>query len=94
MQYEWDEAKRLSNLVKHGLDFLDAWRVFASAHLVVPSVKSGAERRVLAVGMVENCLVSVIYTLRAKNLRIISFRRASREEKEAYHAYQRRDTQH
>jgi uncharacterized DUF497 family protein len=22
MQYEWDEAKRLSNIQKHGIDFL------------------------------------------------------------------------
>jgi uncharacterized DUF497 family protein len=25
---EWDEKKRLSNLAKHGIDFLDAARVF------------------------------------------------------------------
>ncbi|HML55821.1 MAG TPA: BrnT family toxin [Solidesulfovibrio magneticus] len=24
MDFEWDEAKRLANLAKHGIDFLDA----------------------------------------------------------------------
>jgi uncharacterized DUF497 family protein len=30
MQYEWDEAKRESNLLKHGLDFFAAHRVYES----------------------------------------------------------------
>ncbi len=28
MEFEWDEAKRLSNLDKHGIDFLDIEEVF------------------------------------------------------------------
>jgi hypothetical protein len=28
MEFEWDEAKRLSNLDKHGIDFLDVEEVF------------------------------------------------------------------
>ena len=28
MEYEWDEAKRLSNLRKHGVDFIDIPAVF------------------------------------------------------------------
>jgi uncharacterized protein len=29
MDFEWDSRKRLANLRKHGLDFSDAWKVFA-----------------------------------------------------------------
>lgn len=29
MQFTWDEAKRKSNLAKHGYDFADAHKVFA-----------------------------------------------------------------
>jgi uncharacterized DUF497 family protein len=29
MQYEWDEDKRKANLKSHGLDFVDAARVFS-----------------------------------------------------------------
>ncbi len=28
MKFEWDEAKRQTNLRKHGLDFADVWKVF------------------------------------------------------------------
>ncbi len=28
MEYEWDEAKRLANLRKHGIDFTDVPAVF------------------------------------------------------------------
>jgi len=29
MRFEWDEAKRLQNLKDHGVDFVDARKVFA-----------------------------------------------------------------
>jgi len=32
--FEWDENKRLSNLAKHGLDFVDAVVVFSDQHLI------------------------------------------------------------
>lgn len=28
MNFIWDEAKRMANIAKHGLDFMDAARVF------------------------------------------------------------------
>ena len=30
MRYTWDEAKRIANLHDHGIDFVDAEKVFAS----------------------------------------------------------------
>jgi len=44
MRFEWDERKRLANLEKHGLDFIDAVAVFEAAHIVVPSVYGGQEK--------------------------------------------------
>jgi uncharacterized DUF497 family protein len=32
--YEWDEAKRLTNLSEHKLDFEDAWRVYEATDKV------------------------------------------------------------
>ncbi len=84
MQFEWDEQKRLSNLVKHGLDFWDAWAVFESAHLVVPSTQGGEEARFLAIGTWEDRAVTVVYTLRGDAIRVISFRRARHEERRRY----------
>jgi uncharacterized DUF497 family protein len=28
MKIEWDENKRLTNLLKHGIDFADVWQIF------------------------------------------------------------------
>jgi uncharacterized protein len=35
MRFEWGERKRLSNLEKHGLDFLDVIAVFEAPHVVM-----------------------------------------------------------
>lgn len=34
VQFEWDEAKRKTNLSKHGIDFLDVPEMFRSLMLV------------------------------------------------------------
>ena len=84
MNFEWDEHKRLSNLEKHGLDFLDVWAVFEEAHMVVPSTQATGEERLLAVGLLEGRFVTVVYTLLGEAIRIISFRRARHEERRKY----------
>jgi uncharacterized protein len=83
MRYEWDERKRLINMEKHGLDFLDAIVVFDSPHVITPSLND-KEERFLAIGTFEGRFVTVIYTMRAETIRIISFRRARHEERETY----------
>ena len=35
MKFTWQESKRLANLKKHGLDFADAWKVFAGAMVLI-----------------------------------------------------------
>lgn len=83
MRFEWDERKRLSNLNKHGLDFLDVYIVFEASHVEVPSLHPG-EERYLAIGKVEGRVVTVVYTMRGDVVRVISFRRARNEEREKY----------
>jgi uncharacterized DUF497 family protein len=84
MRFEWDENKRLYNIEKHGLDFRDADAVFKDSHVVVPSKYKGGEQRFLAIGILEGRFVTVVYTMRGKNFRIISFRRARHEERQKY----------
>lgn len=84
MLFQWDEQKRLSNLDKHGLDFLDVWAVFEERHLIVPSSHGGDEERLLAIGVLEGRFVTVVYTLRGETVRVISFRRARHEERRKY----------
>lgn len=83
MRFEWDERKRLFNIEKHGLDFLDAGVVFENPHVTAPSSHTG-EKRFLAIGLFMERFVAVVYTMRGEVIRIISFRRARHGEREEY----------
>jgi uncharacterized DUF497 family protein len=53
-------------------------KVFDVSHVVVPSTIS-SELRFLAIGVIQNRFVTVVYTIRGKAIRIISFRRSHHE---------------
>lgn len=82
----WDETKRQINLRKLGLDFALAGVVLDYRYrLDIPVVRS-AEPRTLSMSYAMGFLtvLTVVHTARDGSCRIISFRRASREEREAY----------
>jgi uncharacterized protein len=83
LRYEWDEQKRLTNQIKHGLDFYDVSSVFEYPHVIVPSAH-GSEARFLSIGNFEGRFVTVVYTMRGERIRIISFRRARNAERDIY----------
>ena len=84
MDFEWDEAKRLANIDKHGIDFLKIRQIFdGRAVSEVPSSR-GEEDRVITTGMVEDRFVSVVWVRRGDVIRIISARRSRDVEKRAY----------
>jgi uncharacterized DUF497 family protein len=88
VNFEWDENKRLSNIKKHGLDFADAHYVFDDKNVIkYPNGRENYdENRFNIIGELRNSIVtSVCYTDRNKNIRIISFRPASRKEKRLYY---------
>ena len=82
----WDEAKRKSNLEKHGLDFKDARLVYDNPEkCTYDSSRQGEQRWMdLALAVIRGRLLALIYTERGDNVRVISFRPASREEREQY----------
>lgn len=84
--YEWDEAKRESNLKKHGLDFDDADIVYENPRKVTFAVANRGEPRWRDVALVESngIVLALVYTIRGYNVRIISFRKASRRERRIY----------
>ena len=49
MEFEWDESKRISNLRKHGIDFLDVAAVFGRSIVTISDDRFdyGEERFVL-----------------------------------------------
>jgi uncharacterized DUF497 family protein len=84
-RFEWDEAKRLSNIDKHGIDFADAVKVFADpAAYTFTSPVSAGEQRYVTIGGMKGVLVAVISTLRGPVVRIISARAARRSERQLY----------
>jgi uncharacterized DUF497 family protein len=82
--FDWDELKRRSNLDKHGLDFLRAIEVFDGRPMMHLTARHQGELRYLTVGILDDVAVTVIWTWRGTSRRLISARRARREEREAY----------
>lgn len=81
---EWDENKRLSNIRKHYLDFMDAIYVLRGPCLELPGKTVGGEARGVAIGMLDDVCVALIYTLRGSALRVISMRKARKGEQQHY----------
>ena len=84
--YEWDEAKREANLKKHRLDFRDAYWVYDHPDKITFRVQRGTELRFQDIALVEVAgnVLSLVYVLRGRNVRVISFRFASRRERRIY----------
>lgn len=84
--FVWGEAKRKSNLEKHGLDFKDAHLVYENPDKCTYEAGYKGERRLmdLATAVVHGRLLTLIYMERGGDIRVISFRSASREEREQY----------
>ncbi len=84
MEFEWDEAKRQSNLVKHGIDFGVAIELFDGRPVWTARSSYAQEERFLTTGTIEHRLVTVVWTLRGETIRVISARRARDAEQRAY----------
>ena len=82
---EWDEAKRLKAIRKHGIDFAEAIKVFEGPHALLPA-RRDTEARFMAVGPLNGMVVAVIFTIRPDALRIITVRRARPDERRQYQA--------
>jgi uncharacterized protein len=89
MEFEWDEAKRLSNLDKHGIDFLDVEEVFDGDIVTVEDDRYDyGERRFVTFGLLQGRVVAVavVYTDRGDAMRLISVRKATKYEQRTYYA--------
>lgn len=87
MGFQWDPEKNADNIAKHGVDFEEAIGVFEGPFLEWEDTrKSYGEQRFIVVGVVDAVAITVVYTPRGTDWRIISARRASRYERELYRA--------
>jgi uncharacterized DUF497 family protein len=84
MEFEWDEAKRQSNLAKHGIDFRATRRLFDGRPVITSRRPYPDEERYLTTGMIDDLFVTVIWTRRGNATRVISARRARHGEQRTY----------
>jgi uncharacterized DUF497 family protein len=89
-KFEWDEEKSLRNKLKHGISFDIAQKVFEDPFaLSVQDRHENGEDRWQTLGMIENILLllvahTVIISEDSEVIRIISARRADRNERIRY----------
>jgi uncharacterized protein len=86
MKFEWDDDKAEANFRKHGILFSVATTIFEDefAIEVLDLTMDYGEERWLVVGRSEEGLITVVFTVRGANYRIISARKASKHEKQNY----------
>lgn len=89
MTFNFDEAKSRRNKAKHGIDFVEAQTLWRDAGRLEIPARSATEPRFRVVGTVGDKRWTAVITYRGKRVRIISVRRARREEIQDYEEHQR-----
>jgi len=85
VRIDWDETKRRANLRKHGLDFNDAEEAFSAiTHTVEDRRFSYGEQRFVTLGLLRDMVVVITHTEARDRIRIISMRKATRNEEALY----------
>ena len=84
MEFEFDERKSRANESKHGLDFVDAQRLWSDDRLVEFQARTDDEPRFLVVGQIAGAFWSAVITYRGSRIRLISVRRSRPEEVALY----------
>lgn len=85
--FQWDDDKAARNAAVHGVTFEAARDVFRDPFALewIDRRQAYDEERCVILGMVEDRLLFVVYTLRDEATRIISARGAEPHERRRYH---------
>lgn len=84
MEFEFDPEKSLANKLKHGIDFIEAQAIWLDEALIEAPARTEDEPRFLVVGRIGARHWSAVCVKRGGRTRIISVRRARKEEIKAY----------
>ena len=86
MEFEWDPTKAEANLRKHGVAFSKAIEVFQDPFRQdqPDTLNDYGEDRWITLGRVEHAVLHVVSTRRRENIRLISARKATRNEQRVY----------
>ena len=88
MRYTHDAKKRAANLKKHGYDFKDAPQLIESPATVTLEDRrfDYGEQRFITLGVLRGGVVVIATAETDEEIRIISMRKAERNEEEIYYA--------
>ena len=84
MDFEFDPAKSAANKAKHGIDFDEAQELWNDPDRLLAPALVSSEPRFLAIGRIGGRVWTAVFTWRGERVRIISVRRARKDEVERY----------
>ncbi|MEO7359098.1 MAG: BrnT family toxin [Gemmatimonadaceae bacterium] len=84
MEFEFDETKSRANKEKHGIDFIDALRLWLDDRLLEVQARTEDEPRFVVIGRIAGVHSSAVITYRDGRVRLISVRRSRTEEVALY----------
>jgi len=85
MEFIWSALKRAADLKAHGLDFVDAALVFeVTTYTFEDDRFSYGEQRFVTLGLLAGVPVSIVHTETDHEIRVISFRKATKREAKIY----------
>jgi uncharacterized protein len=84
MRFEFDSSKSNANLLKHGISFPDATALWMDEKRLIVPAKMVQETRYAIISEYKDKIWTGIFTMRCDVIRIISVRRARRNEREHY----------
>ncbi len=89
MEFEWDENKNRANQRKHRISFEEAAEIFRYPMYEMVDIRADyGEARYIGIGRNNQMVILVVvYTERGSRIRMISARRANKEEKRLYYDY-------
>ena len=90
MDFEWDENKNKANIKKHKTAFEDVAQIFFNFRVEKPSFQE-KENRYITIGEVQKRIITVVYTIRNEDIRMISARKARKNEEKEYRSLQKRN---
>ena len=86
LEFEWDEPKRRRNIRIHGVDFLEARKIFRGPIIAeIDDREDYGEERYRAIGDSGRMILVVIFTKQEDALRLISAWKASRNEEKLWY---------
>ena len=91
MRFTFDPTKDAANIAKHGLSLADAPLVFNAPDKLTLESSKASEARLMDIALMEvaSVVLVLVYVLREPNeVRVISLRRASKQERNLYASWQ------